>query len=117
MPRITQTILHEFAHYYLEHNPCNKSDEEEAEATFFAKYLLAPLPVIMQLPIPPTKINLQFNFGLGFQASEITLENYKKRVRFGPKELTEYEERIISQVEPFIERISSIIPSIEYSLW
>lgn len=45
--RINQTIMHEIGHFILGHI---KSDsEEEAEAKFFAKYALAPPPLIHKL--------------------------------------------------------------------
>ena len=47
IPRIYQTIMHEIGHYILGHT--SEGPVEEAEAKFFAKYALAPTPLIQTL--------------------------------------------------------------------
>ena len=45
--RINMTLLHEIGHCVLDHTGnFNDSKEEEAEAAFFAKYAIAPPPLI-----------------------------------------------------------------------
>lgn len=87
--RINQTIMHEIAHYYLEH--IQEGDEEEAEAKFFAKYALAPPPLIHQLIEYVNAEAIMQTFDLSYEAACIAYEYYCKWLRFGDEDYTLYE--------------------------
>lgn len=90
--RLMQSIAHEIAHIWLEH----PSDEEpyETEAEYFAAYLLAPIPIIINLRLDSVW-EVQENFGVSFEAARIALERAHNRCRCG-KAGFEYEYEIIS---------------------
>lgn len=47
--RVNMTLLHEMGHCILDHT--GESEDEEAEARFFAKYALAPPPLVHRIRI------------------------------------------------------------------
>lgn len=77
--RIEMTKLHEIGHYLLDHNSTkNKSEEEkEKEARFFAKYIMAPPPLIHQLD-DIDEGSIRKEFGLSYEAAHYALEYYYK---------------------------------------
>lgn len=90
--RLRQSIAHEIAHIWLEH----PSDDEpyETEAEYFAAYLLAPIPVIINLRLFSVQ-QIQNHFGISYEAARIALERATNRCRCG-KAGYEYEYEIIN---------------------
>lgn len=78
--RIRNTIMHEIAHFLLGHT--QDGPLEEAEANFFAKYALAPPPLIhnMRGEINPHTITEVFQISLS--AALNAFEYYQKWLRF-----------------------------------
>ena len=101
--RINQTIMHEVAHYILGH--IKDGEEEEAEAKFFAKYALASPALIHNMSSEKTVKNVMEAFSIGYQAANIALSNYRKRLRYGKPHYMIYEKQILMQLE--IEKASS----------
>ena len=94
--RINQTILHEIGHYILGH--INPGYEEEAEAQFFAKFMLVS-PAVIQHAVPFfSEEYLMDTFGISFQSANIALDNYYKRFTYGPIDYQPYEIKMLSQL-------------------
>ena len=91
--RINQTIMHEIGHYWIGH--VNVGDEEEAEANFFAKYALAPPPLIHQMHDTINVDSIKEMFDLSLEAARNAYKYYCKWLRYGRKEYQEYEMDII----------------------
>lgn len=91
--RINQTIMHEIGHYVLGHT--DDSEIEESEAKFFAKYALAPPPLVhtMQDPINPTTIRNVFDISL--EAAGYAYKYYNQWLQCGDK-FTTYEKKLIA---------------------
>lgn len=64
--RIRWTLMHEFGHYYLKHS--EQSDLAEAEANYFAKYILAP-PFLVHYYGIKNNFELAEKFKLSYEAS------------------------------------------------
>lgn len=94
--KINQTIMHEIAHYILEH--VRGGEEEEAEAKFFAKYALAPPPLIHQLINYVNVEAIMQTFDLSYEAASNAYRYYRKWLRYGAEDYTSYE---ISMIELF----------------
>lgn len=73
--RIRFTILHEISHIVLEHK--EHSDVAEAEANFFAKYAIAPPPIV-HLFKPEDPYDIMEIFGLSFECAWHVMDYYKK---------------------------------------
>ena len=91
--RTNQTIMHEIAHYILGH--VNGDEEEEAEAKFFAKYALAPPPLVHKVCAKVTPECVADIFDISFQAAMIACEYYYTWIKYGGKKYTEYEKQIL----------------------
>lgn len=90
--RTNMTILHEIGHCVLDHK--NGSEEEEAEANFFAKYAAAPPPLVHRIkPDRPEEIAEIFN--ISYEAAVYALSYYKKWLAYGENDYTEYEIRLL----------------------
>ena len=90
--RINHTIMHELAHIILDHS--EGSELAEAEARFFAKYALAPPPLIHKLKLH-NDTQIAEVFGISRQAAGYAYEYYKKWLQFGSRNYTEYEQRML----------------------
>lgn len=91
--RINQTIMHENAHYVLGHMV---GDEvEEAEAKFFAKYALAPPPLVHNICEVVTTECIMNVFDISFQAASIAHQYYNNWLEYGGKAYTDYEEQML----------------------
>lgn len=93
--RINQTIMHEIGHYALGH--VNEGEEEEAEAKFFAKYALAPPPLIHNIC---QNINVEViskKFDISHQAAYYALQYYKTWLKCGENDYTKYELKMLKQ--------------------
>ena len=94
--RINQTIMHEVGHYILGH--IEEGEIEESEAKFFAKYALAPPPLIHNMTDKKTVDNIMKTFDIGYQAACIALDNYEKWLVYGSLDYQVYERKILFQV-------------------
>lgn len=92
--RINQTIMHEIGHYALGH--IKEGPQEEAEAKFFAKYALAPPPLIHNIKDPINTGSLIKHFGLSSQAAQFACRYYSKWLRYGDVDYTDYEKKILN---------------------
>ena len=86
------TILHEIGHYILDHY--EGSDEEEAEARFFAKYAAAPPPLIDRIA-PKSPRDIADVFKIGFSAAVIAYGYYKKWLIYRKNIYLDYEIRLL----------------------
>ena len=95
--RVKNTIMHEIAHFLLGHTQDGPS--EEAEANFFAKYALAPPPLIhnMRGEINPHTITEVFQISVS--AALNAFDYYQKWFRFGGDNYTEYEIQLLELFE------------------
>ena len=94
--RMNMTILHEIGHCVLDHT--GHSDEEEAEAAFFAKYAAAPPPLVHRVK-PNCPEEIADAFDLSYEAACYAYEYYLKWLQYGGKEYTEYEVRLLQLFE------------------
>ena len=95
--RIRHTIMHEIAHIILGHT--EDSELAEKEVKFFAKYALAPPPLIhryrnMIKSVPDVCVL----FDISYEACGYALDYYNKWLRFGKEDYTDYELQITKQV-------------------
>ena len=91
--RMRWTIFHEIGHIYLGHhdNPIdNQIAVEEAEADFFAKYTIAPPPLI-NIAKCQSATDVAICFNVSGQASAYIFIYYQKWMQFGPREYEPFE--------------------------
>ncbi len=94
--RIRFTILHEIGHYVLVHK--QQSDLAEAEANFFAKYLIAP-PVLVDKIKPSDYMDIAYVFKITKECAWYAFDYYEKWKRHYiscGSYYTEYEKRILT---------------------
>lgn len=99
--RINNTILHEIGHIVLDHT--EESELSEAEVNFFAKYALVPPVLVHKLEInDPNKIAELFDVSI--EASYYAFNYYKKWLKYGYPNYTDYEMKLIGLLmnEPMI---------------
>ena len=94
--RLNMTIMHEIGHAVLGHDENTDPEIAEAEAGFFAKYILAPTPLIDCLH-PCNAFEVAIVFGMSSQAANYSFSNWQKRVAFGPQKPMYYETLILRQ--------------------
>ena len=95
--RIRWTIFHEIGHIYLGHHdhPDDElSDIEEAEADFFAKYAIAPPPLIRVLKCQDMW-DIQNAFNTSCEAASYIYDYYQKRVAFGSRYFEGFELELV----------------------
>lgn len=95
--RMRWTIFHEIGHIYLGHhdNPDDSnSATEEAEANFFAKYAIAPPPLIAITHCSDAS-DIANIFCVSAEASEYSYEYYMKWMKYGPRCYASYERRML----------------------
>lgn len=90
--RINNTITHECGHIVLDHT--EESDLAEAEAKFFAKYALAPPVLIHKLELRNAH-EVYEHFDISLEAAYYAFSYYNKRLMYGNKDYTNYEERLL----------------------
>lgn len=90
--RINNTIMHEIAHIVLKHY--EESELAEAEANFFAKYALAPPPLVHKLKISSPR-EIGFHFEISKEAAYYAYNYYKKWLDFGGDEYKSYEMKLL----------------------
>lgn len=90
--RINNTILHEIGHIVLDHT--EDSELAEAEVNFFAKYALVPPVLAHKLGVDnPYKIAELFDVSM--EAAFYAFNYYKKWLRYGSENYTDYEMKLI----------------------
>lgn len=90
--RVNNTIMHEIGHITLDHS--EDSELAEKEVKFFAKFALAP-PVLIHkfdLTCPEEIANV---FEISYEAACYAYSYYKKWLRYGSSNYTDYEETIL----------------------
>lgn len=99
--RINNTIAHEIGHIVLGH--VVGKEREEAEAKFFAKYLLAPPPLVDSLKLK-NYFQLERVFQISNEASFYAWDYYQKWLNYGNKTYTSYEKRLLNLFKNSIEK-------------
>lgn len=94
--RVRFTIMHELGHIVLDHTEA--SDLAEAEANFFAKYCLAPPPLVHEIN-PEDYIDIANRFNLSKECALYSMDYYNKWLRFGAKEYTPVEVELLALFE------------------
>ena len=94
--RVNRTIMHEIGHYSLGHIKNGK--EEEMEANFFAKYALAPPPLVHRLPHVTVKA-IKMEFDISWQAAFYAHRYYESWHHSLRKGYTAYEIKLLSLFE------------------
>ncbi len=94
--RINNTIMHEIAHIVLDH--LEESELAEAEANFFAKYTLAPPPLIHKLNLKSPE-EIEKIFDISYEAACYAYDYYYKWLRYGERNYTAYEIRTLKLFE------------------
>lgn len=92
--RINQTIMHEIGHYILGH--MITGEQEESEAKFFAKYALAPPPLIHNMKEDITISNIMEKFDISYTAASNAIIYYYKWLKTSNTYL-DYEVRLLDQ--------------------
>jgi Zn-dependent peptidase ImmA (M78 family) len=91
--RINNTIMHEIGHIVLDHS--EDSELAEKEVNFFAKYALAPPALIHKLKLsdPYSIANI---FEVSFEAACYAYSYYKKWLKYGSSDYTDYEVTLLN---------------------
>lgn len=95
--RINQTIMHEIGHFSLGHT--EEGEVEESEAKFFAKYALAPPPLVHTLEREISPLVIMKTFDISYQAAGYAYKYYKSWLKCGEDEYTDYELRLLDLFE------------------
>lgn len=95
--RIRWTLSHEIGHCYLGHHERpddSMAKTEEAEANLFAKYTLAPPPLIhvLRLTSPADVARI---FDMTDVAASNSFSYYRKWLRYGPRNFTDFEIQLL----------------------
>lgn len=90
--RVNHTIMHEIGHIVLDHS--EDSELAEKEVKFFAKHALAPLVLIHRLKLNEPK-NISKIFEISYEAAYYAYDYYKKWLKFGNNNYTDYEYKLI----------------------
>lgn len=97
--RIRFTIMHEIGHIVLDHT--EHSELAESEANYFAKYALAPPPLVHELKIGDY-LELAEKFDLSHECAYYSINKYSKWLRYGSPELLKHEILLISLFQPYM---------------
>lgn len=97
--RIRFTIMHELGHIILDHS--EHSDLAESEANYFAKYALAPPPLIRQFPIEDY-IELARVFDLSTKCAFWSMQKYNKWLMYHSKHQSKHEILLVSLFQPLL---------------
>ena len=93
--RIDWSIAHEIGHIYLGHHDAPNNGDYELEANFFAKYLMAPPPIIHSAQCHDSN-DVAICFNLSKQAATYAYIYYERWLYQGPKDYQDFE---ISMIE------------------
>lgn len=91
--RIRFTLAHEVGHLILQH-PGTGDEVYEAEAHNFARYLLAPDPLVIRDSKFVPEI-IQCDFDISYSCARVVCERSANRKRWGSSDLTDYERAIL----------------------
>ena len=91
--RIRFTLAHEVGHLILQH-PDTGDEVYEAEAHNFARYLLAPDPLVIRDSQFDPEI-IQFDFDISYRCAQVVCERSVKRMRWGSTNPADYERAIL----------------------
>lgn len=91
--RINHTIMHEIGHFALGH--IDDGEEEEAEAKFFAKYALAPPPLVHNVLENVSAEEITKVFDISYQAAQFAYNYYQNWLRYGESDYTDYEIKLM----------------------
>ncbi len=94
--RVRFTIMHEIGHVVLDH--AEASDLAESEANFFAKYALAPPPLVHEKK-PEDYLELAESFDLSNECASYSFNYYKKWLMYGGKNYRKEEIDLLNQFE------------------
>lgn len=97
--RIRFTIMHEIGHIILDHT--EHSELVESEANYFAKYALAPPPLIHNLGICDY-VELAEKLDLSLQCAYYSMNKYFQWLKYVWPELSDYEITLISLFYPYL---------------
>lgn len=95
--RMRWTIFHEIGHIYLgHHDNLDNSNitSEEAEANFFAKYAIAPPPLIAITHCNDPS-DIASTFCISTEASIYSYDYYMKWLKYGPQNYVSYERKML----------------------
>ena len=92
--RIAWSLAHEIGHIYLGHHDEEPKEEHELEANFFAKYLMAPPPLIHKAECR-NYFDVAVCFNLSMQAAHYAYKSYEKWLHYGPKDYQDFELKMI----------------------
>ena len=95
------TILHEIGHCVLGHDDTTPSSIAEAEARFFAKYAIAPPPLVHRIK-PKCPADIQKYFCISDEAATYAFSYYKKWLNSGSAGLKSYERALLKQFKKAI---------------
>ena len=95
--RINQTIMHEIGHYAMGH--IEEGEQEEAEAKFFAKYALAPPPLVHTILEAVTPESIMEVFDISYEAAGYAFQYYQTWLEYGEYDYTEYELKMLELFE------------------
>lgn len=94
--RSNMTILHEIGHCALGHNDNTDPEVAEAEANFFAKYAIAPPPLVHRFkPVSPEEIRKHFS--ISYEAACNAFSYYHKWLQYGKLDYKDYEIILLRQ--------------------
>lgn len=91
--RIRFTIMHEIGHVVLGHT--EHSQLAESEANFFAKYSLAPPPLVHKIK-PEDYMDISKDFDLSQECAYYAMSFYNKWLQYGHSEYLNYESELLS---------------------
>lgn len=91
--RIRFTIMHEIGHIVLEHT--EHSQLSESEANFFAKYSLAPPPLVHRIK-PEDYMDISNAFNLSQECAYYAMSFYSKWLQYGSSKYLNYEVELLS---------------------
>lgn len=97
--RIRFTIMHELGHIFLDHT--EHSDLAESEANYFAKYALAPPPLVHELEIEDY-VELADRFDISYECAYYCMKKYNSWLRYGSKYYQDNEITLISLFMPVL---------------
>lgn len=86
--RVNNTIMHEIGHIVLDHS--EESELAEKEVNFFAKYALAPPVLVHKLELN-NAMDISTRFEISYEAACYALSYYRKWIRYGGSNYTNYE--------------------------
>lgn len=97
--RIRFTIMHELGHIILDHS--EDSELAESEANYFAKYALAPPPLIHRLYVEDY-IELATVFDLSDECAFYSMQKYNKWLAYHSRHQSGYEITLVSLFKPLL---------------